>query len=298
MRAKLLSFIAAAFSVLTLTGCNGGEASSSPSSLEHTSSSEAPLVSSDSSVDAPVSTPEEPYVPESFEEPDINEIYENGSAQGKLEDIVMNFAVRTDSSFDCSFITINSDKTITLRSRNTDIVTFDSDTSSDGTFKLLTHNSGNAVIEIMDSEGMIVLRWVVRVRKPLTVGQVDDYLYSIDKFESIFNSLAAYSYEMTFTSVEEGEDNPATGYLRGSDEVDTGAKYEFSYTYESYLADWDAYYFDITTTDKNVDTTLLGFALFVTGDQLIVYYDSGGGMESLLAILVPSDLVGLHEMNM
>lgn len=188
-----------------------------------------------------------------------------------------------------------SDKSLTFATSDPNVITIkEGEAVSDGNFTLVTHNPGNAVLTIYNANEAIVYRQVIRVRPAIAPEDMDEYLFNVDAYQSIMASFLMANYELTFTSVSSGEE-PATGILVGSDEVDANARHEFSYVYDSYIEDRDCYQFNITTIQTNVSTELVCFQVAATGDMMMVYYDSGDGYGSLLTIMVPTDLLYLHS---
>ena len=259
---------------------------SSSSSLESSSS-----LDSSSSINSSLSSTN---TSTSYEEIDITPISEGGTPNGRLVDIRVNAFCRNDFEYDCSFKTDLADKSLTFKTSDPNVITVKEEKTTDENFTLVTHNPGNAVLTVYNANDMIVFRNVVRVRPAIAPEDMEEYLFNVDSFQSIYNTTMMANYELTFTSVSDGE-NPATAYFAGSDEVDQGAQYTFSYTYSEYIEANDFYQYSITMISSNVATELLCFNISSTGDMLMIYYDSGDGQGSLLTMLVPDTLLYLHS---
>lgn len=275
---------------LTMAGCDT-TASSTTSSAENSStvadsSTSSSVSSNDSTASLDSST--------SYEEIDITPISEGGSPDGRLVDIRVNSFCRDHFEYACSFKTDLSDKSLTFETSDPNVITVKEEQTTNEHFTLVTHNPGNAVLTVYNANEMIVFRHVVRVRPAIDPEEMDEYLFSVDAFESIMNTTMMANYQLTFTGVSDGE-NPATGLLIGSDEVDVNARYTFSYTYSDYIEETDFYQYEITTLTTTTATELLCFNVSSTGDMLMVYYDSGDGYGSLLTMLVPDTLLDLHS---
>lgn len=283
MTRKLIPLALGLFGVV-LAGCNPTEVQSA----ESTGSTPVTVSSPSSQEETPGSSVDEgPDYFGTYEEIDFNPIYEGGTDSGRLVDIDANAFCRENFSYYCSFTTNQTDKSLSFKVSDPEIITVDGD-SPDGNFYLQTHKSGNAILEIYNSQDMIVYRNVVRVRPMVAEEDLNSYLYEANSFVSICDYFTFSHYQLMFISED-------TAILAGYDEVDSSASYRFTYILEGYSEYDDFYYFKIDTISSNVSTRLTEFMLSSTGDMLMVYYDSGMGGGSLLAMLTRDDLQYLHS---
>lgn len=288
MNLKKISLILPLTLTLSLLGC--GETTSSSSDDSSSLSTETIVTTSDnvtSSLDSSTS-----------EELSVNTICD-GTPGGRLLDIDVNSFVTSNSQYNCSFSMDSTNPSLTFRVSNSNIISINVETSINGQFVLITKNAGDAVLEIFDSNEMLVYRNIVRVRDSIgdTEEEISEYLYSVDKFVSIYDSLMQGHYELTFLSAKTEIEDP-TGFLEGYDDYDTaGSEYNFTYSADEtlpYDSSRDCYWFNITTTSTtSSSTTLYSFSISRAGDMLMVYYLTGGeGV--LLTMLVREDLLYLH----
>lgn len=233
------------------------------------------------------------------EELSVNEICD-GTAEGRLSDIEMKSFVTSNFEYACVFRTNSSNKQITFRVSNSDVIEIKESVSTDGRFTLVTKNAGDAILEIFDSNEMLVYRNIVRVRDSIgdTEQEISEYLFSVDKFSSIFTDFMLANYELTFLSPKTANEDP-TGYLTGYDDFDTaGGEHNFHYHEDEeyrYDSSRDCYWFliDVDST-TSTQTTLYSFSISRTGDKLMVYYLSGNEGR-LLTIMAPDNLLYLYD---
>ena len=260
---------------------SSSESSISSSSSEESSASKTEESSSSSSSSA--SSSEEIY---SIDESSYEEVTD-GSCSGQLVDINMNFFVGDNGVYDCRFVSKNlQDPSITIKSSRPQSVTIEMVENSNSDFKLITHDVGDSLLSIYDCDDMLVYRHVVRVRKAYSAEEMPKALYDFDTYVGIYDN-----HQMAFLDYE-----PCYGLFTGSDDVEKNMRIEFEARYDHFDEIFGMYYYaiDIIEANQGSQTKITHFIVSPCGDEIVLYYDIGGGEEALLNAFYPKSLAYLH----
>lgn len=272
------SVVALALLSVFLTGC--GEQSITSSDSDELASSESVNESTSEPVLPPASSSSEP-AGEEFPLPDV-ETYMDGSISGYLLDISMKFDLATGYAYDCRF-TPNVVSVTSLRFTVDDpsIMEIVPSASDPFSFDIVAKKAGNTFFTIYGNDDFTYGQEIVRVRDPLEIGEVDEYLYSIEAFVG-YPELPG-NYLVSFT-------DPAakTGFVEIDDEAGVSSV-DFTYEYRGYEEATRMHFFDMTTTSQEgTPITLSAFSLSLTGDVLYLWMQDAG--EAMLAFLIPETL--------
>ena len=280
----------------TLISCGGVGRQSSPeaTSLEESSAVELPSSEAFPSKEEESTEPSTPEESEEIEESIVvindSEVTEvtDGSCTGQLVDINMNFFVASESRYDCRFVSKNlNDPSITFKSSRPESVTVEPVEGNFTDFVLVTHAAGDSILSIYDSEEMLVYRHIVRVRKAYSPEEIGQALYDFDTYVGIYDN-----HQVAFLDY-----GPVYGLFTGSDEVERNIRIEFNATFTHVDEAFDMYYFTIETLEANEgsQTSLTHFIVSPCADQIVFYYDAGGGQEAMLNAFYPKSLAALHD---
>ena len=194
----------------------------------------------------------------------------NGSIGGALIDLVNDASIEPNYSYDCVF---SHKKTFTgkyiVRSDDRTIaqVTHDENTN---VFTLKGITPGDAIIQAFTEENEIVLQIVVHVRKRISLENIAERLYKVDKFYGYMG------YSLVFLS-----NDPLKGSVTGHDEFETTyANFTLLDGVEEKIsesAEFNTYKFKISVDPESSRTsrTFLDLYVSTTGDIIYIYYSSG-----------------------
>lgn len=242
-------------------------------------------------------TPNTPVVPDppveviptiDWDEKDY--LCKGGSYGGYFSDINVGRILCTGTSYDFMFESSHAtDKSYTVISTDTSICEPVVASSTSKMFDLSCKKQGDVIITIENCDGILVYRNIVRVRKPIAVDEMGDYLSSVDKFV-IPQEYEYYlgSYKLSFDYFDE-YDGELCGTFKGGDDYDSNVLIIFSLEYELLLDDRDCYSYKLETLSSNSQLTFIGYLnISRAGDWLYLYEDEIKGTGTLLAIFIPS----------
>jgi len=250
------------FSLLTLsfvaTGCDSSTSSNS-SSVSQSSSS-------------------------SFEELTTDELTE-GAYSGWLEDVtVVNRFLGNDSRYEFTYKAPNNDLNLRVVSSHESVLTIEKSESDVSSYVMVTHNPGDSILSIYDSEDYLYFRKVIRVRTAYDENTIKKAAFDNDIYAGFKGFGGSYRLTCTKTSPS------FTWQLTGKDEVEVGGMdIVFDCKYLSFNSAWDMYIYETTIVsehEKN-QTKIVYLYISRTADFLNLYYDIGGGDNALLNAFSP-----------
>lgn len=224
-------------------------------------------------------------------DPDRDYIAPKGASIGEFlleieNDRLMTFGHSYTILFDDNHPT---DKSLDITFWVDDLLTVSSDPAhpNDPTYFILTPQGvGDTVIEIRnkDPQPQLIYRNILRVRKPIELNKMDEFLYSVDRFATpeIWQPYLGY-YQISF-NYEVIYDNKLMGTLLGGDDYDPNVKATFFLKYVEFTAYDDLYIFSIDIISvQSIDTLPKEIYLSRAGDFMVLKnYD-----DSLLSFLAP-----------
>lgn len=272
------SVVALVLLSLFLSGC--GEPSASSSVSEETQSSESVSESVSEPSLPPASSSSEP-ASEGFPLPDV-ETYLDGTMSGYLLDISMNFNLATGYVYDCGFRpNVAAVKSLHFTVDDPSVIEIVPSATDPFVFDIVAKKAGNTFFTIYGDDDFTYGQQIVKVRDPLDLDAVDEYLYSIEAFVG-YPGLPG-NYLVSFT-----DPVAKTGFVEIDDEAGA-SNVDFTYEYRGYEEVTRMHFFDITmTSQEGMPITLSAFSLSLTGDVLYLWMQDAG--EAMLAFLIPETI--------
>ena len=208
----------------------------------------------------------------------------SGTYSGVLEDIVFlerNLASGSEYSF--TYSAPNDDANIRVVSSNEDALTISH--LSGNNYKIVTHNPGNSILKVYDSQEYLHFRFLIRVRTAHTAESVAKAAFDYDTYGGISfygnHRLSCVDYQDSFR-----------WQVSGSDDTEKNMNIVFDVTNPTFNEEWDMFMYSVSVVSKNEgsQTNPLYFFISRTADTAFVYIDAGAGEDILLNMFSPISL--------
>ncbi|MCQ2801979.1 MAG: hypothetical protein MJ222_05095 [Bacilli bacterium] len=216
-------------------------------------------------------------------------ICKGGSYGGYFSDVNVERMLCVDTSYEFMFESSHAtDKSFTIVSTNPNIANWVKREDNPKMFNLDCKAQGDIILTIENADGILVYRNIIRVRNAIATDKMNDYLRSVDRFETPREYVAYLGdYKMSFDYLEEF-DNKFAGILKGGDDYDSNVNIIFTLEYEEDLPERDCYLYKLTTLYTETSLTYIGYLdIARAGDWLYMYEDETLGTGGLLAMFVP-----------
>lgn len=211
---------------------------------------------------------------------------EGGSYSGGFDDVSFRYFAHESRYLFEFHSNIDEDPSFRVVSSRPESVTIEMDELSVYKFYVVTHNPGDSIITLYNSEDMMVYRDVIRVRTGFSSEDVVKAVYYYDVYTTPKEIQSFYgNYSLAILSFED----TITGVLSGTDEVETSKiTLDFTLTFDRYIESYDAYGFTATsTTSTSGETTLCYVNIAKCAEEIYVYYDYQGEGVLLTALTNP-----------
>ena len=205
---------------------------------------------------------------------DKDAIQQSGSYGETFSDIGVGRYLANDTSYLFSYESSNVNPAFEIFISNPNLATATMEEGSNKNFTIKTANAiGDFILKIEDADGMLVYRNIVHVRRSYTAEYMPQRLYNVDYYGSLEILASIYgSWRLTFTDYKDG----LVGTFSGGDDYEQNVSVTFSATYDSYVAYYDAYLFNITITKTNAkQTNIVAFLVARCADYLYMYVEDG-----------------------
>ena len=216
-----------------------------------------------------------------------NAFQEGGTYSEGFEDVPFRYFAH-DSRYLFEFHSnIDEDPSFRVVSSRPESVTIEMDPTSVFKFDVVTHEPGDSIIMVYNSEDMMVYRNVIRVRTGFSPEDIAKAVYHYDVYTTPKEIQSFYgNYSFSLLSF----DNPISGVISGTDEVETKTiTLDFTLEYDKYIKEYDAYSFKAnSTTSESGETTIVCVNIARCAEEIYVYYDYNGEGVLLTALTNPN----------